>query len=520
MSVCSRLSLDFHPVSTSPAQTTDRPETARDWRALLLRTGTASWAAWGTLVVVCVGSRLATTITYIEDPDSLRFALSVADGYDVAALQPHFPGYPVFWAVGKLFYLPTGSFSASFSIVGGLATVGIVWALLRLRDVALRSVEGAAIAGAVFFSPLLWLMGNRYMPDLLGTAGAVAALALLLRALPLVPAPRDGGDERAALAGFVLTGLLAGLRLSYLPLVAIPALLVLWRSDRPARLMGAGTAAVAVWLVPMVLDTGLWALIDVAWAQTTGHFTDFGGTVQTESDLGRRAAGTVQGLWADGLGGWWPGRHWLTGITGAGVLGMSGLGAWRMLRRGRWSARRAWLLGVCVLIYGGWMFFFQNVVHKSRHVLPLLALLLPVLAAGAAALWRRRSWWARGAVLGAAGAYAAVALVLANQHRDPSAIAQAKRFVETQTAQPGPTRVASVPLVNTYLRTQQVDARFLSVEDSTDVRRLQRAETGRTLVVGTYASLSDRPPTRTSTFYHNPHVNRMWPKVTVYVYEH
>ena len=36
-----------------------------------------------------------STIYYIEDLDSLRFALSMID-YDVAKLQPHFPAYPVF----------------------------------------------------------------------------------------------------------------------------------------------------------------------------------------------------------------------------------------------------------------------------------------------------------------------------------------------------------------------------------------------------------------------------------------
>ena len=487
------------------------------WRRTLRRYWEIPGVAWGALVVACVGSRLATTITYIEDPDSLRFALSVAEEYDIAALQPHFPGYPVFWAAAELFYVPIGSFSASFSIVGGLATAGLVWALLRLWGVSLRSVEGAVLMGVVLLNPLLWLMGNRYMPDLLGTACALAALALLVQALP---AEESRFDETTALAGIVLTGLLAGLRLSYLPLVIAPALLVLWRSRRWGQLVTAGSVSVAVWLVPMVLDTGLWTLVNVAWGQTTGHFTDFGGTVHTESDLGRRVAGTIQGLWADGLGGWWPGRHWLTGIVGAGVLGTGGLGGWQMLQRGRWHARRAWLLVGSAFVYGGWMFFFQNVVHKSRHVLPLLVLLLPVLAAGAAILWRSRSWLLRGSMLGAAGTYAAVTLVLAMQHQDPSAIAQAKHFVETKTSQPGPTRVASVPLVNTYLRTQRVDAQFLSIEDSTDVRRLQRAERGRTLVVGTYASLLDRSPTRSRTFYHNPHVNRMWPKVTVYVYEY
>ena len=488
------------------------------WRRLLGRYWKTPGAAWGALIVACVGSRLATTITYIEDPDSLRFALSVADAYDIAALQPHFPGYPVFWAAAELFYVPTGSFSASFSIVGGLATVGIVWALLRLRGVTLRSVEGVAIAGAVFFSPLVWLMSTRYMPDLLGTACALAALALLVRALP--SGPERSLNERAAVGGIILTGLLAGLRLSYLPLVIVPALLVLGRSRRWRPLVAAGTASVAVWLVPMVLDTGLWTLIDVAWGQTTGHFTDFGGTVQTESDLGRRVSGMVQGLWADGLGGWWPGRHPLTAVVGAGLVGTGGVGAWHLLDREKLRDRRLGILGTCVLAYGLWMFFFQNVVHKSRHVLPLLALLLPVLAAGGATLWRINDWGPRGAGLLAAGTYAAVTLVLVMQHQDPSAIAQAKRFVETKTSRPGPTRVASVPLVNTYLRSQRMDAQFLSIEDSSDVRRLREAETGRTLVVGTYTSLLARSPTRTRTFYHNPHVNRMWPKVTVYVYEY
>ncbi len=285
---------------------TASPVTAADassWRRMLRRYWRVPGVAWGALAVVCIASRLATTITYIEDPDSLRFALSVADAYDIAALQPHFPGYPLFWAAAELFYLPTGSFSTSFALVGGLATVGLVWALLRLWGRPLHSVEGTTLAGIVVLNPLLWLMGTRYMPDLLGTAWAVATLAMLMRAWN-----GDGPSrQRAALVGVLLAGLLAGLRLSYLPLVVIPALLVLARSDRPARLIAAGVAGVGVWLVPMVLDTGLWTLIDVAWGQTTGHFTDFGGTVQTESDLGRRLAGTVQGPGGRGAGGWWAG---------------------------------------------------------------------------------------------------------------------------------------------------------------------------------------------------------------------
>ena len=53
------------------------------------------------LLLVCIISRLATSIYYIEDIDSLRFALSL-DDYSITKLQPHFPGYPVFCYIAKL----------------------------------------------------------------------------------------------------------------------------------------------------------------------------------------------------------------------------------------------------------------------------------------------------------------------------------------------------------------------------------------------------------------------------------
>jgi hypothetical protein len=506
--------------------------------------------AWATLVAVCLGSRLATTITYIEDPDSLRFALSVAEGFDVAALQPHFPGYPVFWALARMLSLAVGRFSVAFSLVGGLATVGIAWALLRLWRVRLQTAEGATLAGLVAFNPLVWLMSTRYMPDLLGTAAVLAALVVLERALGGEATaarrlrPRLPGGLSLAAAGGGLAGLLAGLRLSYVPMLLPAGLLVLWRSPRRLAAMAAGLGGTAAWLVPMTVDTGLWTLVDVARAQTVGHFTEFGGTVQTAPDLGRRLAGTVEGLWADGLGAWWPGRHPLTAVVGAGLAAAGAIGTVRLWRGATPAGRRrAALVLACASAYGLWMFFFQNVVHKSRHVLPLLPLLLVAVAAGAVALGRHsRPGRLAAALTGAA--YAAVGLVLAVQHLQPTAIAQAKTYVDRRAAN-GPVRVVSDPLVNTYLQKQAVDARYVSVDDSAAVRRVRRSldasagpasETGSldeaggdgpaasarrtTLVIGTYASLLSAQPDTARTFYHNPYVNRMWPEVTVYVYEH
>ena len=136
--------------------------------------GVSPWGEaplWALLAVWCVITRLITRVTYLEDPDSIRFALAVADKYDLTALQPHFPGYPVFWAIVKPIYVLTGSFSVAFAVVGGLATVLLVAAgLLLLPGNRLRSPEGLAWTVLVLWNPMVWLLGNRYMPDLLGAA--------------------------------------------------------------------------------------------------------------------------------------------------------------------------------------------------------------------------------------------------------------------------------------------------------------------------------------------------------------
>ena len=59
---------------------------------------------WSLLLLICLVVRGLTAIYYIEDIDSLRFALSLRD-FNVAEYRPHFPGYPVFCALAKLLYL-------------------------------------------------------------------------------------------------------------------------------------------------------------------------------------------------------------------------------------------------------------------------------------------------------------------------------------------------------------------------------------------------------------------------------
>ena len=79
-----------------------------------------------TLFFICIITRIITSIYYIEDIDSLRFAYSIINAYSIKNLQPHFPGYPVFSFVGIVLYLITNSLGISFSIIGGTSTFIII----------------------------------------------------------------------------------------------------------------------------------------------------------------------------------------------------------------------------------------------------------------------------------------------------------------------------------------------------------------------------------------------------------
>ena len=108
------------------------------------------------LLLVCIFSRIATSVYYIEDIDSLRFALSIQD-YDIISLQPHFPGYPVFCFLAKILHFIFGNMGASFSIIGGVSIFFIVYYLLRIFNANLKTYEGQYIALIIFCNPLLIL---------------------------------------------------------------------------------------------------------------------------------------------------------------------------------------------------------------------------------------------------------------------------------------------------------------------------------------------------------------------------
>lgn len=459
---------------------------------------------WGIVFILCVGSRLLTTIYYIEDLDSLRFALSMVD-YDVAKLQPHFPAYPVFCFVGKLIYAVTDRYALAFSLIGGVSIFLIIFLLFKIVGIRNTSSVGLIAIFMLLANPLLWLMSNRYMPDTMGVGLVLASLYFTTV---------QEGQPRKICFGFFLAGVLGGVRLSCLPIL-IPALLMQLRGRwQTLRFIAAGAAGVTVWLVPLIILTGWESLVDAAQTHSRGHFLDFGGTISSEPGLGIRFTKLFESVWADGFGLYWNGRHLITACTTATLLGILVANRRTIKNVKRSSFLNASFIG-CVA-YLIWIFCFQNVVYKSRHVLPLVPFLALFIAYACAKIVEESNRILKVVLIVFFCCYGYVALHLVVQHKEPTAIAQIHQHLKTK--QGDKLHVVSVPLIKFYLAAQGLQAVYTPIKSAEDLAKLDKKldNTSGLVVIG--SPLQDRAPKTKKTFYHNPYVNRMWSELSVFEY--
>lgn len=486
---------------------------------------TTEFRVWTIVLISCIGSRLLGTIYYIEDLDSLRFALSMVD-YDVAKLQPHFPAYPVFCWTAKLFYAVIRRYALAFSLLGGLSTFFIIFFTLKIAKIQSTTSLGKIAIFVLFMNPLLWLMGNRYMPDIMGVACLLASLYFTT----LQTESRKHNPLCCTnCVGFLLAGILLGIRLSYLPLLA-PVLLMRLKDPERLKYIIAGVIGVLVWLIPLLWITGWNTLMTVAQAQGHGHFSDFGGTVSTNPELWLRLTKIFESIWADGFGLYWHGRHLITVCTAISI-GIIVISNWETLKK--WMAEK--LSGgdsilpnpifIGCIVYLVWIFLGQNVIHKSRHVLPLL----PFLALGIASAcnriigipinegkgrFRYTLAWSTVSIFFFCYSYVTINIVV--QHTKPTAIAQIHEYLrDKQHEQGNQLHVVSVPLIKYYLAAQAVEAIYVPIKSEADLTQLDEIETG-LVVIG--SPLSNRAPKMEKTFYHNPYVNRMWPELPLFEY--
>jgi hypothetical protein len=194
----------------------------------------------------------------LEDHDSINFALGIGD-FDVAAHQPHPPGYPLFIALAKIVSSAIPSEARALGVLGSISGALSAFALAVLFRRLTPGAEGESLAipavAMTLTTPLLWVNAARPLSDTTGLAAILGAQAF---ALSVASGPM------LVAAAFVI-GLVTGLRSQAL-ILCVPLLVVaalnLRRKNRPEALKYAlfATGALAVggllWFVPLVWLTG------------------------------------------------------------------------------------------------------------------------------------------------------------------------------------------------------------------------------------------------------------------------
>jgi hypothetical protein len=392
--------------------------------------------------------------TGVDSLDAVFFVRGLTR-YSVLEARPHWPGYPVYMAVGRLVALAVLEQRTRCGVLSVLASSLSVWPLMAVVQQWRRAAGGAPLAanraailaGLLWvLSPLSWLVGTQIGSEPLGLLVALTVLWLSSRSVA------GSSPGSLPLAGG-LAGLLLGIRLPYgsllLPLfeavrrrLASPdgpltRRALVWCAAAAALRWPRGWAGRSRWTAAR-----FFAMADLRLRAHYGNWTE---RVLAHGHWFSRPAGLARVLVVDGLGGWWPGLPLgrLPATVGWAALIVAG-GA-RLLARP--VARQMFAIWTFPYLL---MILLFNDVGLARYALPLVAARLHAGRDGVP----RASLAAYGIAAAMASALATVTLPLALDHRrEPLPAVQWVRYLaHLQPAERAAVVVTDdVPLVSLVL---------------------------------------------------------------------
>jgi len=450
-------------------------------------------------------TRIISSIFYIEDIDSLRFGLSIYE-YNISKLQPHFPGYPVFSFFAKCIYFFIDNMGITFSLIGGLSIFSIIYFSLKITELKPNSYLGLFIAFLILLNPLMWLMSNRYMPDLMGLAIMIGSFYYL---------KHNKNNTFSIPIGFFLFGILAGVRLSYIPFLLIPIMSCLIYRRKKFLLVSSLLLGFLIWLIPLIFFTGFNELWLTALEHTKGHFNDYGGTVYTENNWWARLVSFFRSIWADGFAGYWIGRSWITLVISLYLVYyfLESIKNFKKILKDNSSIK---IMVYSLIIYSIWILLFQNVIYKSRHIMPIVLILIMLFSLGQKYINSDWMKFQRYLHLSFISFLFMVSMVLILQHKKPTAIAQTKNYLNNKEQ---PLTIITIPLINYYLRSSGIKTNFINIENKNILSEYSTSNIDKNhYMIGDFKSLFDKNISikKDTTFFHNPYVNRMWSQLNLY----
>ena len=449
-----------------------------------------------------------TSINYAEDIDSLRFALSVRFDYNILEQRPHFPGYPVFCFLAKVLYTLTQSISVSFSMIGSISIFLIIILSEKIYRLLNFTSSSIFLKFLIFFNPFLWILSNRYMSDLFGLSILMCIIFFLIKYI-------KNNSRKDLFAGFFILGIAAGVRLSFLPFL-FPMLFYLFYKNKQQihKMTFSLFCGVILWLAPLILITGPENIFNLMINDSYGHFNKWGGTVlSSKMNFSDRLISTIESIWADGMSGYWPGRHWITIIISLSYIFLiiKSIHYVRLVE----TKNVHILLILSVICYFVWAFLFQNVAYKPRHIIPVLPFIFMIINIGFSAINKKQKYFI---FLFSVISLITISINLTSHHQNKkTAINQMKDYVVNRNIEKK--AFYSSRLISDYVKAHQ--SHFGTLESyeiyNRDIVR-QKYIDGYVIFSTENLDTTFFQKVKTINFFHNPYVNRLWSKVVLNIY--
>lgn len=201
------------------------------------------------LVALALGARLLFLSPWLEDWDSVQFALALHD-YDITNHQPHAPGYPLYILLGRTLNLLLQNDLLSLTLLsalsGALAIIPLYLLTKRMFD------KKAAILSSIFFAvtPIAFMMSEVALTNIVGLFFFIVFAYLLY-------VWAESQKKLIFVSGFA--GVILGVRFTELPIIAALLVLVHLRLGKPKSIFYSVLAfliGLSLWVVPILIDTG------------------------------------------------------------------------------------------------------------------------------------------------------------------------------------------------------------------------------------------------------------------------
>lgn len=462
------------------------------------------------LLLICVLSRLLSSLDYMEDPESLNFAMCSFEDISNPVIRQQFISNPLFCVIGKVLFQIFGNFSLLYSLLGGISLYVIIIYILKFLNLPLLSLEGILIAVLLFFNPLIWISSNHYLPDLPATAVLLAALYYL------VPADNNGYGTAK---GWLLTGVLAGLKLSFLPFLLPACVFAIIVKKKVLQSLLFLVAGAVIWILPLFLVFQGKDMQDLLTAAAS-HYTEFWRSHLTEGPgAGRRFISLLHDLWAIGMGGFWPGRTFALLFNSAGIAACSFFGFFILLNFG-FDRMKMFVIFLSCLVYLVWIFLFENITTQALAVLPFLPFISILFAYGVIYFLVNFNYvYIKVLMLVLMLAVIFNTIVLVVQHTYPTPIAQAKEYILNRREAGQRLTIVSMPQINRFMSFQKVRAKYVELAgDSISelISDLKKTE-GKVIFICDSPLPSCIRPENIIHFRYNQYVNKAC--TDIYLYE-